>query len=139
VVVWFRYNAELSATLDRLGANKISAEGITGMTKLNRRQEIMDAFRMNQVRVLLLQLKVGKFGLNLSTASTAIYFSNSYDMEDRAQSEERILDPRKTEPLLYIDLLTENSVDEAVYQILREKKVSSKFFMAELIRKWRER
>lgn len=139
VVVWFRYNLELRTAQDALTAARISCASIEGATPIHARTTILGEFKRGNLRVLLMQLKVGKFGLNLSNSSTAIYFSNSYDLEDRLQSEERILDPRKEDPLLYLDLISQNSTDEVTYEALRDKKVASKFFMAEIIRLWKER
>jgi hypothetical protein len=77
---------------------------------------------------MLAQVKCGKFGLDWSVASTAIYYSNPYDMEDRAQSEDRIVSATKTEPVLYIDLITKDTIDEEVTEVLRDKNVTARSF-----------
>jgi hypothetical protein len=46
----------------------------------------------------------------------------------RAQSEKRIEHPMKKDGLLIIDLLMRGTVDEDVYEVLREKKVESRSF-----------
>jgi SNF2 family DNA or RNA helicase len=141
VVIWFRYNAELKVAYEHMTNlyGLKSAMCITGKTKMEDRHFIIRNFQKGAIRVLFLQVKVGKFGLDLASSSTAIYYSNSYDMEDRAQSEERIISPKKVDPVLYIDLISRGSIDEDVRQLLREKKSESKFFMGELVRRWRQR
>lgn len=137
VVVWFRFNRELHYISEVLERAKISHEVITGASDLDARMEASKRFRNSEkVRVMLCQVKCGKFGLNWSVASTAIYFSNSYDFEDRAQSEDRILDVGRKEPLLYVDLISKKSVDESICRALRGKHVNSRVFMNKLVKDW---
>lgn len=133
VVVWFRFNEELHAAKQWLDAARVETRTILGETKVeDRRQHVAD-FQAGKYRVLLMQLKCGKFGLNVSRASTAIYYSNSYDFEDRAQSEDRIVHPQKHEPLLYVDLITRTTVDHAIVDTLRDKHANSRVFMLQLV------
>jgi SNF2 family DNA or RNA helicase len=84
-------------------------------------------------RILLVQMKCGKFGLDLSAASTAIYYSNGFSLEDRLQSEDRIVSPTKKDPLLFIDLLTQGTVDESILRTLKKKNITSRSFMEKLM------
>lgn len=135
VVVWFKHNQELRKARGLLGLEGIPASFIVGRTPLEKRALRIRKFRRKDIRVLLLQIKCGKVGLDLSVADTAIYYSNRYDAEDRVQSEDRIIHPLKKAPVLYIDLVTKNTVDETVLQILREKKAVSRRFMAQVIKR----
>ncbi len=76
----------------------------------------------------MFDIQCGKFGLDLSAASTAIYYSNGFSHEDRAQSEDRIEHLRKREPLLFVDLVTRGSTDRTVLSLLRQKVSAGKFF-----------
>lgn len=133
VVVWFRFNAEIAATFKALRGYGIPCELITGAVATKKRKLLRTKFDAGKFRVLLMQKKVGKFGLDLSCASTAIYYSNSYDLEDRVQSEDRILHPKKREPLLYVDLITKKSIDEVVVETLMDKRIRAKHFMTALV------
>jgi len=145
VVVWFRFNAEIRRVAERLrknkaftGARKIGI--IDGTVDETSRASIRRAFQNGELQTLLCQSKVGMFGLDLSRASTAIYFSNNYSSEIRTQSEDRIEHPLKKEPLLIIDMVTSETVDEDVVKALRRKgKESEKYLMKELTEKIRER
>ena len=140
VVVWFRFNSELFYVAESLERAGIQHVYITGETPMEGRQAAAEHFRISSgCRVMLAQVKCGKYGLNWSAASTAIYYSNSYDMEDRAQSEDRILHPSKTEPLLYIDLITKGTIDESVVEVLRQKYANSRIFMTKLVKAWLEK
>ena len=78
-------------------------------------------------------MKCGKFGLNLSSSSTAIYFSNGFSHEDRAQSEDRIEHTEKNEPLLFIDLVTRGSSDQRILNLLNQKVKQSRYFYNEVL------
>ena len=81
----------------------------------------------------MLQQKIGKFGLNLSHASTAVYFSNGFSREDRIQTEDRIEHTHKKEPLLLIDLVCRNSIDQTIVKTLTRKESVSQYYLAEKI------
>lgn len=133
VVVWFRFNAELAAVFHRLRREKISVSAILGATPPPLRHARRKRFQARQVRVLLIQIKCGQFGLDCSAASTAIYFSNSYALEERLQSEARIEHAQKQDTLLYLDLVTRRTVNEAEVKTLRSKKLTANVFTARLI------
>lgn len=133
VVVWFRFNREIKEVADALSKEGFKHRCILGLTTRNARYKAQQWFKLGNSRILLCQVKCAKFGIDLSTASTAIYYSNSYDYEDRAQSEDRIVHPAKKEPLLYLDLVTQNTVDEDVVAALRDKSVSAKQVMNRIV------
>ena len=133
VVVWFRFNSELYAACKEMSRAGISSEYITGSIDKRLRPSIIQRFQSCKFRVLAMQVKCGRFGLDCSAADTAIYYSNPYDGEDRAQTEDRIVHPKKKKPLLLIDLISRNSIDEDVIRILKNKRQSSKQFMRALI------
>lgn len=129
VVIWFRFNRELHAVVRALVEHKYRVRAITGATPAEERGMIRRLFQSGQLDCLCLQIKTGKFGLDLSRASTAIYYSNSYEYEERAQSEDRIVHPTTRHPLLLIDLVTEKSADEAIVKELKRKHRSARFLM----------
>ena len=133
VLVWFRFNAELKASVERLKELGIKIEFITGEVDKKHRPDIVKSFQKGDTQILAMQVKCGRFGLDCSAADTAIYYSNPYDGEDRAQTEDRIVHPKKTKPLLLMDLVTKNSIDEDVIRILKQKRMSSRQFMRALV------
>lgn len=134
-VVWFRFNAEVEQAYQLLKKKKIQCAVITGATPYQvrdlMRKRLRDEPEGNSF-VLLCQVKCARYGIDLAAADVAIYYSNSYSLEERAQSEDRIVHPKKSVPLLYIDLINENTVDEDVVKALREKHTQSAFFLQAL-------
>jgi SNF2 family DNA or RNA helicase len=135
VVVWFRFNAGLLEAERVLRDAGIRCGKILGEVKPVDREQAINDFRAGTTRVLLCQIKAAKEAIDLSVSSTAIYFSNSHSLDERVQSEDRILDVKKQEPLLYIDLVTEDTVDEDIVDLLREKKTEARFFLNRLLEK----
>ena len=126
VVVWFRHNHELEFADSWLRKNKIK----TAMYKGNIKED--KKFKEGNAQVLLAQGKVGMMGLNWAVSSTMIYFSNWHDGEIRFQTEDRIIDVKRKEPLLYLDLITEDSIDEDVLLALKDKKLVGRYFTLKL-------
>ena len=138
-VIWFRFTSEIMFVHYWLNTKNISNDFITGEVDPAERQRTTKRFRENKIQCLLVQLKCGKFGLDYSCTSTAIYYSNSFEYEERRQSEDRIIHPDKKEPVLIIDLLTENTIDEDVHSALREKGMNAKFFTSKIIENFKRR
>ena len=132
-VVWFRFNAELWAVREAVMKAGIRCEVVYGAVPPEERNHWCQQFSKGEFRVLLVQLKCGKFGLDLSAASTAIYYSNGFSHEDRAQSEDRIEHPRKREPLLFVDLITKGSTDRTVLSLLKRKIIRSMYFYEQVM------
>lgn len=140
VVIWFRFNKELRFVRRALKNKNIKYKSITAKVKISERIQKSKIFRVSKsINVMLSQIKCAKYGVDWSCADTAIYYSNPYDMEDRVQSEDRIIHPKKKIPILFIDLITKNTIDEDIVSILQDKKIDSKYFLKELMSKTLER
>lgn len=144
VVIWCKYNIEI-LEIKKYFENQIKKERkitknieiIYGNTANKKRKEIQDKFN-NQFKlldVLICQVKCNKYGFDLSGADTAIYFSNPFSNEDRLQTEDRIVHPEKKIPLLIVDMISSETVDEDIYELLIKKKINSKFALTKIISK----
>ena len=138
-IIWFRFNLELLYVHRMLKVKGIHSDFIAGETFPAEREQIRKRFNKGNFRCLLIQIKCGKFGIDCSAASTALYYSNSFSYEDRSQSEARGIHPDKKEPFLILDILTKNTVDEDVYKALRKKKMNSKIFSSQILKNLRRR
>lgn len=132
VVVWFKYNAELKHAekylkTKRFKVGKFTSKDKSGVTARGKFKE--------DIQVLLVQPKCGMYGQDWSTSSTSIYYSNWFDGEIRQQSLDRIIHPKKKEPVLIIDLVTKDSIDEDVLDVLGDKRINYALFMSKLLRR----
>ncbi len=94
-----------------------------GDTEQDARQEIVNDFQdvENPLRFFVGQPRTGGYGITLTAANTVIYYSNSYDLEIRLQSEDRAHRIGQTNKVTYIDLVSPNTIDEKILQALRSK------------------
>ena len=65
-----------------------------------------------------------------------IYFSNGYDLEKRQQSEARIDRIGQTKKMTYIDIMTQDTVDERIVKALRSKVNIANKIMDEDFKEW---
>ncbi len=128
-VIWFAFNSELHRLVSELHRVGIRATGVTGAMPLTERRRAGDRFRAGDIQIFCCQIACGRYGLDLSCADVAIYFSNSYSYEDRRQSEDRIVSAVKTTPLLVLDLVTRNTADEDVIQGLKDKRENASYYI----------
>ena len=92
----------------------------TGDTK--HRQEAKKSFVSGPCRFFVATVQTGKFGLDLSEADDVIYFNNDYWLENRIQSEDRVIKMNKSRPVLYTDFVTPSTVEDKVLDALMDKK-----------------
>jgi SNF2 family DNA or RNA helicase len=134
VLVWCRFRAEQTAICSFLTARRVPNHFINGDT--SDRKDIRRMFFLPQssksVEVLVMTISAGAKGGDWSAADTSIYYSNFWNNDMRSQSEDRIFHPEKTTPSLIIDLCYEDSIDEDVLTMLREKKFSSEALLGRL-------
>lgn len=65
-----------------------------------------------------------------------IYYSNSYDLEIRLQSEDRAHRIGQTKSVTYIDLVSPDTIDEKVLDALRSKVSLAGKVLGEEVKGW---
>ena len=130
VVIWFRFNEEIRHVRRWLKKRQrqLTVEVVHGAVHKRERPKIQERFQDGTTQVLLMQVKLGRYGWNLSRSSTAIYYSNSYEFEDRSQSEDRIIHLTKKKACLYLDLVTLGTPDEDVVAALSSKRLNARLY-----------
>jgi len=132
-VVWFRYLKEMDQVAKLLKSHGISFRKMNGATPLHVRESYGEDFEIGEFHVFLVQAKVGAFGLDMSAASTSVYYSFEWSGQVWGQSQDRIIHPQKKEPLHYIALLAKDTIDEDTYDILKGKGVRSLSFLENVV------
>ena len=109
-----------------------------GATTTDRRDYAMGEFQNpdSPVRFFVGQPRTGGYGLTLTQASTVIYYSNSYDLEVRLQSEDRAHRICQVNKVTYIDIVAEKTVDEKILQALRSKINLASVVLQENVTDW---
>ena len=87
-----------------------------GATKAEDRQRCIYDFqnKKNDCRFFIGNTQTGGYGITLHEASTVIYFSNSYDLQIRVQSEDRAHRIGQKKSVTYIDLVSPKTIDEKI-------------------------
>jgi SNF2 family DNA or RNA helicase len=124
-IIWATYTHDIlrisEALSERFGPESVAT--YYGDTEQDARQDIVNDFQdmENPLRFFVGQPRTGGYGITLTAATTVIYYSNSYDLEIRLQSEDRAHRIGQTNKVTYIDLVSPNTIDEKILQALRSK------------------
>ena len=120
VIIWARFKADLRAIEKALGDLAVSYHGDVSSDS---RELAVTRFQNDpKVKYFIGQPQSGGIGLTLTAADYAIYYSNSFDLEQRMQSEDRCHRIGTKNNVTYIDIETRKSVDSKIIKALREKK-----------------
>jgi SNF2 family DNA or RNA helicase len=139
VVIFAMFQTDIQqlekAIADKFGENSVAS--YYGKTPQDERQRIIDRFQdsESELRYFISNPQTGGRGITLTEASTMIFYSNSYDLELRVQAEDRIHRIGQEKSCTYIDLVSENTVDEKILQNLLSKVKISNEILGE-IRNW---
>lgn len=132
IVIWCRYTNEVTLVSRLLAKAGIKHVCISGQEKLSfeDKKALIRQFRgNNKCRAMVCTEKSAKFGLDFSAADVAVYYSNEWSTEDRAQTLERIFNLAKVKTgLLVIDLCTRFTIDKAVALGVRDKLLTATAF-----------
>jgi SNF2 family DNA or RNA helicase len=139
-IIWTNYRHCIFAIEKRLKEEFGDGCVVTyfGDTDKDERREAKTQFRDmdSDVRFFLGNPQTGKFGLTLVQASTVVYYSNSYDQEERAQSEDRAHRIGQTKNVNYVDLVVPRTVDEKIINVLKNKQKLSQQITKSNWRSW---
>ena len=120
VIIWARFKADIRA-IEKLLGNK--AVSYYGDINNNDREENIRLFQNDpKIKYFIGQPQSGGIGLNLTAAEYAIYYSNSFDLEIRLQSEDRCHRIGTKSNVTYIDIETVKTIDSKIIKALRSKK-----------------
>ena len=90
----------------------------------------------SELRFIVGHPKTGGYGLTLTAASNVIYYSNSYDLELRLQSEDRAHRIGQTNKVTYVDIISPQTVDQKIVDALRSKISVADTILGEDAREW---
>ena len=138
-IIWANYVHNIEMIKKKLGEvyGKDSVVSIYGKDSVDVRNKAVESFQSNdRCRFLVGNPTVGGYGLTLTAAKYVIYFSNSYNLEVRQQSEDRAHRYGQTSQVTYIDLIATDTIDEMVLHNLENKIELSAKTLGEHVQKW---
>ena len=139
-IIWANYQYDIRKIVQAISKDygPDSVASYYGETPTKDRQNIVTKFQApdSELRFFVGQPRTGGFGLTLTEATNVIYYSNSYDLEIRLQSEDRAHRIGQTNKVTYIDLCSEKTVDEKIIKSLRSKINMATQILGEDYRDW---
>ena len=140
VIIWANYRADIKnivAALKKAYGDASTVEYHGGADPTLRQDNIAQFQQKNSpTRYFVGNAQTGGYGITLTAANTVVYYSNSYDLEKRLQSEDRAHRIGQTGSVTYVDLMAENTIDERIVKALRKKINLANEIMGEDISEW---
>ncbi|MGH9770925.1 MAG: DEAD/DEAH box helicase, partial [Candidatus Acidiferrales bacterium] len=122
VVVFSEYERMTHLAGRLLDALKIQWVSLHGGVPARKRGDLMKRFREDPKCKVFLSTDAGGVGLNLQSASAVVNFEPPWNPARLEQRIARVHRMGQTRPVQVIHLLTENSIEERVWETLRLKK-----------------
>lgn len=125
-IIWCRFRPEIDLVQEELrrvyGDDSVVEfhGGVSTEDRTIARKAFQDP--NSPVRFFVGQVQTGGVGLTLTQAKTVFYFSNSFSLEDRLQSEDRAHRIGQDQHVTYIDIVARGTIDVKVLAALRAKK-----------------
>ena len=125
MIVWASFREEIKQLEELFSSMDIPAVTYFGDTSDKDRESAIDDFQAGDARVFIGNPAAAGTGLTLTAAKTVIYYSNSYSLEQRLQSEDRAHRIGVKHPVLYIDLVGRETIDEPIARALQTKRATA--------------
>ncbi len=140
IIIWANYLYNIREIKDFL-INKYGPEStvsIYGEVSVQDRKNAVERIQQDpKCRFLVGNPTTGGFGLTLTACNTVIYYSNSYNLEVRMQSEDRAHRMGQKGTVVYIDIVARGTLDEAIMKSLTSKgKLAAKTLGEEDLKSW---
>jgi SNF2 family DNA or RNA helicase len=120
-IIWCRFKQNIRAVSRLL--DKMNVRHVTYYSETENKIEAEKDFREDPTcRILIGQPQSGGYGLNFTAASVVIYYSMGYSLTERLQSEDRVHRIGQTNKVTYVDIVAENTIDEAILEAVGKKK-----------------
>jgi hypothetical protein len=125
VIIWCRFRYDIHRVMEfltkRYGPD--CAVSYYGEDSNEDRSESIRAFQSTERDSprFFVATRAASRGITLTSASTAIYYSQGYSLEDRLQSEDRNHRIGQRSTCVYIDFYTPGAVDDKIITTLRDK------------------
>lgn len=121
VIIWSRFRPDLHLIQSILGGRAVGYHG--GIKSDDQRARNLRAFQCDPKidRMVANQASAG-LGLDMSVAGMHLYYCNSFDLEQRLQSEDRTESLTKKDHTLVVDFEVPGTVDSRTIKNLKSKK-----------------
>ncbi len=111
-----------------------------GDTKSEKRQEVINDFQNpdSKLRFFIGQISTAGYGITLTASSLCIFFSNSFNLADRLQAEDRLHRIGQSKSVTYVDFISPKTIDVKIIKALRSKIDIASTVLGESLKEWLE-
>jgi SNF2 family DNA or RNA helicase len=120
-LVFTQYVAMGNLLLARLGELGITAEFLHGADSLTRRTQMVDRFQDGGFPVMVVSLKAGGTGLNLTRATHVIHYDRWWNPAVENQASDRVWRIGQDRPVQIHRLISEGTVEDRIAAVLAQK------------------
>jgi SNF2 family DNA or RNA helicase len=139
VIIWATYIEDIKGILAALKSEygDESTVAYYGAVSQDDRNIAIDRFQEDDTcRFFVGNPQTGSMGITLTAADTVVYYSNSYNLEHRLQSEDRAHRIGQKNNVTYVDLICPGTIDQKIVKALRDKKNIAQQVMGDEWREW---
>jgi SWI/SNF-related matrix-associated actin-dependent regulator 1 of chromatin subfamily A len=123
VIVFTQYKETINKLRFEMDSRNIGAVELTGETKMQERQDAVDAFQNDpMIKVFIANIKAGGVGINLTAASIVIFVDMDWSPEIHNQAMDRAhrIGQKGTVNVYYY--IVKDTVEEQIVELLSQKK-----------------
>lgn len=136
-VIWAQFRQDVSDAVEASAQAGRRVARYDGSVPAKKREELYHAFREGDFDDIVATIGSGlSRGHDLTRAGAVIYYSNSFALRARRQSEDRAEGLSRTISTDVVDLIAEDTRDVQIINALREKKSIAEFIVGDPPEKW---
>lgn len=132
-IVWARFRRDVDKICALLGADAVRYDGLVGDAD---RLSARERFQRGEVEFFVANPAAAGEGLTLTTAKTVVYYSNSFNLTHRLQSEDRAHRIGQAGAVQYVDLIGSGTIDHHLVASLRNKFNVASMVTGDTARQW---
>ncbi|TRM69915.1 SNF2 family N-terminal domain-containing protein [Schizophyllum amplum] len=122
VLIFSQFTQVLDILTAVLTLKKIAYRMLTGSTRVDERQDMVDEFNeSDDITVFLLSTKAGGMGINLTSASVVILFDQDFNPHNDRQAQDRAYRIGQTRDVDVIKLITRGTIEEDMLRLAQTK------------------
>lgn len=133
-IIYAKFTRDIDKIMRLLGPEK--AVRYDGQVDDDERAENKLLFQKGKRQWFVANQAVASEGLTLVQAKKVVYYNNTYRLGQRLQSEDRAHRPGQNDPVLYEDLVAEDTVDVAIVNSLRTKRDIALLVLGDEFKSW---
>ena len=135
-IVWCRFTRDVDLITRELGPPRCVR--YDGEVNEKGKATALDLFTSGKRQICVAKASSMGMGLTLVNSAISFYYSNTFSLLERLQSEDRQHRPGQHNPVTYVDLIADKTVDGKILHSLREHNEMARKVSGDEYRSWLE-